>query len=44
VIFCTLFFCAGGVGFLQGFFEKSGCRTWCFCGEFVVNSWWNVVR
>jgi len=25
--------------FLQGFFEKTGGKTWFFDGEFVVESW-----
>jgi hypothetical protein len=26
----------GGVAFLQGFFEKTGVKTWHLAGEFVV--------
>jgi hypothetical protein len=33
-----LFFAVGS-GVFTGVFEKSECRTWFFCGEFVVGSW-----
>jgi hypothetical protein len=36
VDFRSVFICCGEVVVLQGFFEKSGCSVWCFCGEFVV--------
>jgi hypothetical protein len=32
------------VRFLLGYFEKMVCRTWCFCGEFVVDCVVNVVK
>jgi hypothetical protein len=25
------------LGFLRGVAEKRGAKSWCFCGEFVVN-------
>jgi len=26
-------------GVFAGVFVKCGCKTWCFCGEFVVDAW-----
>jgi hypothetical protein len=34
-----LFFWRGGVAFLQGVLRKTGCRTWFFAGEIVVDCW-----
>jgi hypothetical protein len=31
---------AGGVAFLQGDLEKSGGFVMVFCGEVVVDCWW----
>jgi di/tricarboxylate transporter len=36
VDFWGLIFWAGGGVFLQGVLRKTGCRTWFFAGEFVV--------
>src|SRR5579871_630076 len=33
--FCAIFL-AWWNGVFQGFFEKTGCRTWLFCGQRVV--------
>jgi hypothetical protein len=30
--------------FCRGVLAKTGGRTWFFGGEFVVESWWIVVR
>jgi hypothetical protein len=40
----VIIFGAGGTPFLQGVFEKNGCKTWCFCGEVVVECVVNVVK
>ena len=37
------FFLEGVFAFLQGVLAKTGGKTWFFCGEFVVESWWFVV-
>jgi hypothetical protein len=34
---------SGKLAFFQGFFEKSGVKTWCFSGQFVVQCVVNVV-
>jgi hypothetical protein len=33
------FFLAPIYAFLLGFLAKTGCRTWFFDGEFVVDCW-----
>jgi hypothetical protein len=35
-----LFLGRGGVAFFQGFFEKTGGFVMVFCGEVVVDCWW----
>jgi hypothetical protein len=37
------FFWCGEMRCLQGYFTKTVCRTWCFCGEHVVECVANVV-
>jgi hypothetical protein len=38
------FFRYGEWAFLLGFLQKTWCRTWCFCGEVVVECVANVVN
>ena len=42
--FLAVVFELGGGAFLQGVLKKSWRRTWCFCGEVVVECVVNVVR
>jgi hypothetical protein len=43
--FTSLIFCTVGVcGVLQGFLGKTGGRTWCFDGAFVVECVVKLVR
>jgi hypothetical protein len=39
VIFLGLIFRRGEGVFLLGVLRKTGCRTWFFDGEFVVDAW-----
>jgi hypothetical protein len=41
--FCSDLFWCGGCPFLLGVLAKAGDKTWCFCGEFVVDCVVNVV-
>jgi hypothetical protein len=41
--FCSDLLWRGGCPFLLGVLAKTGDKTWCFCGEFVVDCVVNVV-
>jgi hypothetical protein len=41
--FCARIFLKGGFGVFAGGFAKTGGKTWCFGGQFVVECVVNVV-